>query len=291
MSWLSYRRTTKVQAAVTKNMALASVRDVGGYEFGVIWQPQFRQGSILLAAEEGLSRDMRDTWRSIICGLDSVVAVTTIMSSGGTDTPYAVVTFDSADYKRDDFLTWLAIRLVPVYSPESLDAMWLPQSPSAITAYASSLWAPDSGPVFPPVAQSLQENHLSIQCDRTHRIAFGVLLDEHHATDIVQALEDVVATSEPASGETIHFVHITRPLELQHRDQSSLLGFRGTGVIVLSASSLEQCEDFAADFISSLSAHTRLRLTRLFGRQHLGVLLAGGLPTYGWQHSDVFVRK
>lgn len=99
-------------------------------------------------------------------------------------------------------------------------------------------------------------------------------------------------SSELRDGEEIHFVELLRPTDpiyLEYHEDAQR--YRLDGVVVISSTSHDQCEDFATDLVNSLSAHARVRLTRLFGRQHIGVLLAGGLPAYGWQHNEVFVTK
>lgn len=283
------KQRLKAQAVVTRGMSLETVTDTGGYEFGVIWQPDQQQGSVVLCGDESFSLEVVHQWRHSVCAMDQVVVVMVVWSADAV--PRVVVTFDAAGKKRDDFLTWLAVRLLEVYSPSELDVMWWPQTAEKITTYASSLWAPDSPPAFPPFAQHFEEQHNWIGCDQTYRVAFDVLLSGARGEEIASEIEQLVLSSELDSSEQVHFVEIARPIDpviLNQNPDAAL--FRRTGVIVLSADNAERCEDFISDLVASLSARARVRITRLYGRQHVGVLLAGGVPVYGWQHSDVFVK-
>ena len=283
------KKRLKAQAVVTRGMSLETVTDTGGYEFGVIWQPEQHQGSVVLFGDESFSPEVVHQWRQSVCAMDQVLVVMVVWSADAV--PRVVVTFDAAGKKRDDFLTWLAVRLLDFYSPSELDVMWWPQTAENITAYASSLWAPASPPVFPPFAEDLEEHHNWIGCDQTYRVAFDVLLSGVWGEEIATEIEGLVLSSSLESSEQAHFVELARPIEpVILEDNPGVQPFRRTGVILLSADNAEQCEDFISDLVASLSARARVRITRLFGRQHLGVLLAGGVPVYGWQHSDGFVR-
>ena len=289
------RRDVRVQAAVTQGMQLKTIRDTGGYEFGVIWEPTLRQGSVLLKGEESFTLADIAMWRDLICTIEGVQVIATIWSAYSnieTHIPRMLVTFDAGGRKCDDFLTWLAKRLVYVYSPDQMELMWWPQEAEKVKEYASALWSPDSKPKFPPIAELLKERHSAIQCDSAYRLAFEVLLTASMSEDIVQEFEQLVLSSELRDGEEIHFVELLRPTDpiyLEYHEDAQR--YRLDGVVVISSTSHDQCEDFATDLVNSLSAHARVRLTRLFGRQHIGVLLAGGLPAYGWQHNEVFVTK
>jgi len=183
------RRDVRVQAAVTQGMQLKTIRDTGGYEFGVIWEPTLRQGSVLLKGEESFTLADIAMWRDLICTIEGVQVIATIWSAHSnieTHIPRMLVTFDAGGRKCDDFLTWLAKRLVYVYSPDQMELMWWPQEAEKVKEYASSLWSPDSKPKFPPIAELLKERHSAIQCDSAYRLAFEVLLTASMSEDIVQ---------------------------------------------------------------------------------------------------------
>lgn len=287
----SKRRTNRVQAPATRDMVMKTVSDAGGFDFGVIWQPSLGQGTILLAGETSFSLEDIAAWRRVASTVIGVTVISTIVVSGEDPAiTYAFVTFDAEKKSCDDFLTWLAKQVVQVYSPEELEIMWWPQDAESVTRHACTLWAPDSDPVFPPVAQTLVEHYDIIQCDQVYRVAFEILLSTDAAEDFVQEFEDIVSTSMLQDGEKIHFVEIVRPLDPTFVLDDAGFPFRRDGIIVLSAPSSEQVEDFTTDLVASLSPRTRLHLTRLFGRQHIGVLLAGGVPAYGWQLTSTFVK-
>ena len=98
----------------------------------------------------------------------------------------------------------------------------------------------------------------------------------------------MVVSASLGVGESMYVVEVVRPTDSLYRVQYPEADrFRRSGIIVLSAESDVGLEGFAAEMIARISVRSRLRLSRLYGRQYLGVLLAAGIPVYGWQTSRV----
>ena len=284
------RRSKDVQVPVLRGVELVEVVDIGGYRVGVMMQSVLHQANVVVRGDEDTTREEVDLWLVHISSVERVV-VATVMTVAGVDggVPRFMVTFDMSGLSRDEFLTLVAKRLsVLCYSPDEVEIMWHVQSVDDVAGYASSVWAPSSKVVFPPFADELVEGPRSIVCDGVARVVFE--LNAHDAAGLA-ALEEIrrlVVSASLGVGESMYVVEVVRPTDSLYRVQYPEADrFRRSGIIVLSAESDVGLEGFAAEMIARISVRSRLRLSRLYGRQYLGVLLAAGIPVYGWQTSRV----
>ena len=240
--------------------------------------------------DEDTTREEVDQWLVHISSVERVV-VATVMTVAGVDggVPRFMVTFDMSGLSRDEFLTLVAKRLsVLCYSPDEVEIMWHVQSVDDVAGYASSVWAPSSKVVFPPFADELVEGPRSIVCDGVARVVFEVNAHDAAGLAALEEIRRLVVSASLGVGESMYVVEVVRPTDSLYRVQYPEADrFRRSGIIVLSAESDVGLEGFAAEMIARISVRSRLRLSRLYGRQYLGVLLAAGIPVYGWQTSRV----
>ena len=284
------RRSKDVQVPVLRGVELVEVVDIGGYRVGVMMQSVFHQATVVVRGDEDTTREEVDQWLVHISSVERVV-VATVMTVAGVDggVPRFMVTFDMSGLSRDEFLTLVAKRLsVLCYSPDEVEIMWHVQSVDDVAGDASSVWAPSSKVVFPPFADELVEGPRSIVCDGVARVVFEVNAHDAAGLAALEEIRRLVVSASLGVGESMYVVEVVRPTDSLYRVQYPEADrFRRSGIIVLSAESDVGLEGFAAEMIARISVRSRLRLSRLYGRQYLGVLLAAGIPVYGWQTSRV----
>ena len=284
------RRSKDVQVPVLRGVELVEVVDIGGYRVGVMMQSVLHQSTVVVRGDEDTTREEVDQWLVHISSVERVV-VATVMTVAGVDggVPRFMVTFDMSGLSRDEFLTLVAKRLsVLCYSPDEVEIMWHVQSVDDVAGYASSVWAPSSKVVFPPFADELVEGPRSIVCDGVARVVFEVNAHDAAGLAALEEIRRLVVSASLGVGESMYVVEVVRPTDSLYRVQYPEADrFRRSGIIVLSAESDVGLEGFAAEMIARISVRSRLRLSRLYGRQYLGVLLAAGIPVYGWQTSRV----
>ena len=273
-----------------RGVELVAGVDIGGHRGGGMMQSVLHQATVVVRGDEDTTREEVDQWLVHISSVERVV-VATVMTVAGVDggVPRFMVTFDMSGLSRDEFLTLVAKRLsVLCYSPDEVEIMWHVQSVDDVAGYASSVWAPSSKVVFPPFADELVEGPRSIVCDGVARVVFEVNAHDAAGLAALEEIRRLVVSASLGVGESMYVVEVVRPTDSLYRVQYPEADrFRRSGIIVLSAESDVGLEGFAAEMIARISVRSRLRLSRLYGRQYLGVLLAAGIPVYGWQTSRV----
>jgi hypothetical protein len=285
MWWAS--KSTKTHVPILKGLTITQVRDVGGFDIGVMWQSQFKQASVLLEGPFDTVSDyeLLGLWRTHMAEKSIVGSISTIAQPICTGMPmYALITFLTPGMPKDEAETLVAKEISDCYAPYTVDITWNPLSLLDVAEYSSTIWAPNTENVeFPPLAEQVQESLTSITCDDVTRIVYDVLEDDA----INQEINSLVSTGILRDFEEVYRIEVNRLTTDAFRESEKTARlFRRSGILVIETEDENSCEQLASEIIGALSPKARLRISRMIGRQHLGALLAAGIPAYGWQYNE-----
>ena len=277
-------------------MRLSSVRDSAGFDFGVVIQSKLNQTSVLLEAEQhDLSLPELTEWQDSTGWCEELRATAVIVHFGQeTRSAQAVVSFSTdTTISKDEHsaLASLAVQLPAIYAPAEQSWVWLQQDKEQLQRSAQRTWsAGTSELVFPPVAESFSETPRTVSCNDKTFITFEM---ESPVNDDYTEINNLCTVLSSLRGEEeISFIRIARPTDPTYLDaHPDSPRTRTAHLVVIAAADRQEAEACAMELIFALHPRTRLRLHRLLGRQRLGVLLAGGLPAYGWQHNTHIVTR
>ena len=81
MWWAS--KSTKTHVPILKGLTITQVRDVGGFDIGVMWQSQFKQASVLLEGPFDTVSDyeLLELWRTHMAEKSIVGSISTIATN------------------------------------------------------------------------------------------------------------------------------------------------------------------------------------------------------------------
>lgn len=274
-----------VRYPAVSSLSLVSTKDAAGFDVGVIWQPEHGQATIQCSVF-GFSSQQVQQWVKRVSRVDGVVVVGVARSNQDL-LVQAWVTVDTGRLKQDDFLVALAIKAPSLYAPCD-ELVWTPSDEEAIIRRVNRVIAPEGKWVFPPQTQGMEEQTGSVLCAEESMVVFEVVgqSDPVVVEEIIGACE---AVREHALVRHVELFRPTDPAFLeQHADAPA---YRKSMLVIVSGETFKECEHAVGMVLGLVSARTRLRMTRLRGRQHLGVFLLAGLPVYGWQQSQLISER
>ncbi|AKK07396.1 hypothetical protein CMUST_15535 (plasmid) [Corynebacterium mustelae] len=276
-----WKRKKVVRYPAVSSLSLVSVRDAAGFDVGVVWQPGFAQGTIQCSVE-GFSRARVQRWVERVCAVDGVLVVG-VSRSNCDASVQGWVTVDTGKAKQDDFLVALAIKAPSLYAPQD-DLVWVPADKNAVIERVNRVVAPSGELVFPPQVQVVDESVESVMLAEESLVVFEVM-----AQDDVGVVEEIVGVCEAVREfVVVRWVELFRPADPAYVEQhADVVPYRRSMVLVISGDTATECEQAVSVVLGMVSARARLRITRLWGRQHMGVFLSAGLPVYGWQQSQL----
>jgi hypothetical protein len=145
MWWAS--KSTKTHVPILKGLTITQVRDVGGFDIGVMWQSQFKQASVLLEGPFDTVSDyeLLGLWRTHMAEKSIVGSISTIAQPICTGMPmYALITFLTPGMPKDEAETLVAKEISDCYAPYTVDITWNPLSLLDVAEYSSTIWAPNT---------------------------------------------------------------------------------------------------------------------------------------------------
>ncbi|WP_157108876.1 hypothetical protein [Corynebacterium aquilae] len=283
----------------TKSLSLHTIRDAAGFDLGLIVDSQFHQATMVLQADNGLLElDEKDTWLDLVCEADAtqgVLAASCVSTFCGGDEPdYSFITFrtSAAEVKKDltGFLTSIAVKAPGLYAPEGYEYSWLPLDAQRVTDLANAhLVADDAERVFPPASMTgrLHADHLH-HAGR-YSVVFEIDSNDAAGAEAFAEVHAVLCASEMP--EALRLIRTARPTHAQYRQvHPDVAPSRTSSLLVVTGDELAIVDGIIGQILAVLSPRARLRLLRLTGRQHLGLLQASCLPVYGWQNQKTFTR-
>ncbi|PRQ11439.1 hypothetical protein C1Y63_06205 [Corynebacterium sp. 13CS0277] len=283
----------------TKGLSLHEIRDAAGFDLGLIVDTPFHQATLVLQAADGLLElHEKDTWLDLVCGADATqgVLAASIISTfcGGDEPDYSFITFrtSAAEVKKDltGFLTSIAVKAPGLYAPEDYEYSWLPLDATRVTELANSyLVDADAVQLFPPAAMTGELHAEYIKHAGRYSVVFEIDSNDAAGAEAFREVHDVLCASEMP--ESLRLIRTARPTHSQYRQvHPDVAPSRTSSLLVVTGEELDIVDAIVAEILAVLSPRARLRLLRLTGRQHLGLLQASCLPVYGWQNQKTFTR-
>lgn len=271
-----------------RSLKLERVTDTAGFEAGVIVDQAKSQVSFGLVIEKTEPTfGQLDEWLAYVAQMENVVAVSVQQTFSLTLPTRALVTFQHEMVKKDvkQYLSDLALVLPSLYAPVDLPMIdWMPLDDEALRLIAASFWAPDGESSFPPVAE-ISAGFKQINNNGIFSCSFEIDTNGEQGQRVFDQIQETLASaSEPVP---MTLVQVFRPTDPDYWEAHPDAGAgRKFALLVVQEETNDALEEIVAAFFASIDAFCRLRVHRLYGRHHLGLLLAAGLPVYGWAETN-----
>lgn len=260
---------------------LREYRDAGGFSLGAIVSGS--QASIIVAWDKQHDLHSLRLWeKTVTAQVDDISAVATVVDDGKI---FGCVTFKSKEKlnakKAGEFLSHIAVVMPDIYGPD--DVMSRPLSGNEVQERYKEIWGVASASLnaWPRITIGIsEEEHYLTLGDKT-AITYEVpVVDD----DMDEVLFDLVSRDEFAP-----YVRLCRVFRPGKTPDDS--GRYSMFVVVHATRQPQRVEQLAAVMMDELGPWARLRVRRMWNRQHCGFSSAAGLGVWGWQNLTVLPAK
>lgn len=286
--WHNREKKSREKLPILSGTRMAEVRDLYGWELGLIFNENGSEATMHLAitGAESWPANQIAEWEATLVGVDTLVATCVSRAVGAAETDMvASATFQTSSKKerRDssEFMTRLARTAHVIY--ERADAAGLESTPmtaAQVSAWAQQALSPNREAEWPVIAHEIDESATEVTVDGVTHVVFELCVDD------TECILDAVAAAEEVGIEgsgTVRIASWFRPA----LDPGGHSPGRRVLLVDISHPRDDLVEQAVLVWLSWMQPRTRLRARRLVHRQQVGMTASLGLGVLGWQHLEV----
>lgn len=279
-------RRELVAYPLVRKMRLETVRDLRGFQVGVLISPTHNEASVALHLENPAAATVGAwrQWEHDVTEDETVIA--TCLSVSASETLLWVTFESTGKLERKDtgeFLTRIARALPAAY--DAADALSLSATPlnsDQITKMIAVAVGSGEQDVFPPVIRQLSEHAGAVATDMQVTASFEI----GEITDDSEFFTSVIDAAMAVADDALDLATVRVGLWSRTavgRNESP----RVVAVVSLSCLDGQTVDDLSQALLAELTPKQRLRVRRLWGRQAMATLASLGCGVLGWQQLEV----